>query len=489
MGTRVNRYYNNPAIGQAFSNLASIFEPPDPTEILAYAQAEKVRQENQGLASLYGLASDPNANPTAFDRAAIAAGRYAPSQSYHAVGLDNATKRYGIGVESSDRRYNTDVGAQTAITTNENTVRGNVIGDLYGPLSQGQVRPAVPDEIMDEIGMSGVASVSGAPKPLSETEVEGKLMLDAITKGMVSPKDAADAYISQIPVEQIVGEGGDPEFARRGDVVGAQPYINPGSQPAPKFVTYMTPDGQRGTAAVEGSTLVDHATRQPLPQGTITGDVVDSGGGALTTGVQSSFDLRGHSLTGAMSTIDTLDRMVAENPASQGLVGQLRGTAQDVIQTGNEIGRQFGGTMAEVSDAVASGALDAGLASQMYDPSIPAIEMQMNVLAWQYAKAMGDGRVSNEQLRMARAAIGDASMFSNQASTRARLAELRRSLSEEGSRLLPNLSPQLQADLEVRLRTAPGAAAPAPNATAPRARNPQTGEIIEWNGTAWVPVR
>ena len=468
MGTRVNRHYNNPMIGAAFENLSSLFAPPAPQDVMAYAQAAKARKEQEGLESLYGLAGDPNADPGALDRWGAATGAWNPTQGFGARDMADATERHGIGVASADRRYGVDVGAETSRANNLLSTQAGVVGDLFGPLNPGQVRPSVDEEIMGTFNLPGVGGEQGLPKPLSESEVEGQLLTDAIAGGMVGPQDAATAYRSDIPVEQIVGEGGDPLFVNRGDAVGAQPYVNPGSQPAMRFVTYKTPDGQTGTAIlnpVDGS-AVDQSSRQPLPPGSITGDVIDEGGGALTSGVQSDFDRRAFALTGALSTIDSLNEMVASNPSSQGAVGALRGTAQDIMQTGTELGRAFGGTIAEVNDAVANGMIDAGVATQMYDPAIPAIDMMMNVLAWQYAKSMGGDRVSNEQLRMARSAIGDSGVFANQASTMTRLGELRRMLSEEGQRLIPNLSPQLQSDLDVRLRNAPAAPGAISNAPA-----------------------
>jgi hypothetical protein len=237
-------------------------------------------------------------------------------------------------------------------------------------------------------------------------------------------------------------------------------------------------------------TAVDQATGQPLPQGTITGDVTDAGGGALTTGTQGDVQKRALAIAGGLNTIDNLTDLVRSSPSSQGLVGALRGTAQDIMQTGNELGRAFGGTLAEVNEAVASGLVDAGVATQMYDPNIPAIDMLMNVLAWQYAKSMSGDRVSNEMLRAARTAVGESGMFANQASTLTRLGQLRSMMQEEGRLLMPHLSGNLASDLNVRLGAAPAAPNEFSNTGArPRAVNPQTGEAVEWDGQAWIPVR
>lgn len=503
MGTKYNRYYNDPNIGAAFSNLASIFAPPDPTDELAYAQAAKARLETQGLGDLYGLAADPNADAAALDRLGAATGQWSPTSGFGARNMASADRRYGVDVgastarrgqdiDSSDRRYGVDVGARTTLSTNALDNKTRAITGLFGPMSQGQVRPAVPDEFMSAIGLPGADAVAGAPKPLSTDEVEGQQLLEAIAGGQYGPTDAATAAKSDVPVEQIVGESGAPVFATRADAVGRQPYINPGSAPAQKFVTYKTPDGRTGTAVanpVDGS-LLDQASREPLPPGTITGEVTDTGGGALTTGAQGDIERQAFALTGALSTTDKLADLVRTSPSSQGIVGRLRGTAQDVIQTGDELGQAFGGTLADVQNSVASGLTDAGLAQQFFDPNIPAIEMLTNMLAWQYAKSVTGDRVSNDAFRSAKMAVGGDGWLSNQADTLARLDAFRKILEENGGRMLPLLrDPAMKADLDTRLRRAPTAPSPTANGQRPRAQNPQTGEVVEFDGQQWVPVQ
>ena len=87
--------------------------------------------------------------------------------------------------------------------------------------------------------VAGAGEVAGAPKPLSESEVEGQLLQDAIGTGMIGPKDAADVYRSGINIEQVIGADidgdgtNDPVNVARGSAIGRQPFINPGSAPAP----------------------------------------------------------------------------------------------------------------------------------------------------------------------------------------------------------------------------------------------------------------
>lgn len=511
MGTRINRYYNNPEIGAAISNLASIFEPPAPTDVLAYAQAAKVRREEQGLADLYGMAADPNADLGALDRLGAVTGQWNPTQGFGARDMSDATERYGIGVASGDRRYGVDVGAATARQNNaadnaraleEARIRANtdVVGGMLAPLGQGEIRAPINDDFMAAYGFPEMAvpGARGAPKPLSESEVEGKLLLDAVTEGLYTPEDVAAARRSDINVEEVLDPQGNPTIVTRADAVGRQPFVAEGSRPRAANGSALLADG-REVPAVQGEDgrwrfaqnpdQVIPADARVYSMASPTGSREELG---LTTGTQGEFQKRAFSLTGALSTIDHLANLVSTSPASQGLVGAIRGTAQDILQTGDELSRAFGGTMAEVQEAVAKGLVDANIASQMYDPNIPAIDMLMNVLAWQYAKSMSGDRVSNDMLRDARTTIGDGSTWGNQADSLTRLGQLRAMLKEEGSRLIPLLeagSP-LQSDLSARLGTASAAPGQFSNTGArPRAVNPQTGEAVEWDGQAWIPAR
>lgn len=504
MGTRLNRHYNNPAIGAAFDNIASIFAPPSSTDILAYAQAAKARQELQGLEQLYGMADDPNLDTGQFDRLGAITGQWSPSSGFGARDMASADRRYGTDVGaavtmrgddimSGDRRYNTDVGAQTTLATNANTVRGGLIGDLFGPVSEGQIRPSVPDDIMGAVGLPGIDQVTGLPKPKTAEQVEGDMLMEAIGGGMYGPQDAANAARSDINIEEIIGATGDPQIVSRADAIGQQPFVPAGSAPAISFKTWTSPGtGRSGIARIDpGQTggIRDSATSDPLPPDAILSDSVDTVQG-ITGGTSSAVQQDARNAMGFMSTVDQLSKLVAESPASQGLVGGLRGTAQNVMSTGSELGQFFGGTVAEVTQAVNGGLADAELAAH-FDPSLPAIDMLSNLLAWQYAKSMSGDRVSNQAFESARQAIGTGNIWSSQADTLTRLGQLRSQMSMQMQRDLPMLPPEMQAQITpfinapaVTPQAMPGAAQ-----ARPRATNPSTGQTLEFDGTAWVPVQ
>ena len=76
-----NRYYNDPALGQGFSNLASIFAPPSGSDLSGYATAAATKQKAAQLADYYDYTKNPNFDRAQFDRMGIAVGNYVPTQS------------------------------------------------------------------------------------------------------------------------------------------------------------------------------------------------------------------------------------------------------------------------------------------------------------------------------------------------------------------------------------------------------------------------
>lgn len=95
MNIRANRY-NDPALGAAFENIASLFAPPSAQDTAAYASAAAKKAEAERLAWLFANPNDPLA-----DRKATMAGVYAPTQSYYAVDQGNAVTMRGQDVTAA----------------------------------------------------------------------------------------------------------------------------------------------------------------------------------------------------------------------------------------------------------------------------------------------------------------------------------------------------------------------------------------------------
>jgi len=465
MAIRSNRHYNNPAIGAAFSNLASIFAPPSGSDLAGYANASATNAQSARIAELF---ADPNLSD--WDKKAIAAGLYNPTQSFYAQDQNNATAQRGQDITAGTARYGFDTQAATsrannaadnerALATNVLDNQRSAIGSLFGPLNQGQVAPAVPQEFMDILGLPSVDERVGAPKPLSETEHNASVLA-----GMPLEQQQAVAFGST-PIEQIVmGDG--PINVTRPDAIGQTPY-NAQSQTKPTNMLAVLPDGTNVPAvqAPDGG-FVHAQTGERLPDNIQIFNVPTPTGSAEDVGLTNATTSRvQQQIIATEQTLDTarqLRELIANSPASQGLVGSLRGSAQDIMQSGNDLGRYFGGEVADVAAAVNKGLMDVGVAAEFFDPSIPAIDMLTNLLAWQYAKSLSGERVSNEQLRAARDAIGGSGMFANSANSLTRLDQLIGSWERQVQQLQP-----LAPNVGIGGSTAYPASSSAPNANGP----------------------
>lgn len=410
---RRNPYAPDPYIAKSAENLAALFAPPSGADANGWANANAKRAEASRIAELYaGAAGDT-------DRQGVIAGLYNPTQSYYAQNQNTATTRRGQDVTAATARYGHDTSANASVLNNQNTVKGSTIASLYGALNPGQVRPEVPENVAGTIGLPTLAPVQGVPKPLSRDEVIG-------------------AAIGQMPLEQqqglaLTGPGttsvvrdGKPVVESNAGAVGQPAYVNPGAAAKPSNGQFVMADGTTGPAVQQpGETNWRHAqtgavlppdarvTNMATPQGSNT----DVGIGKSVT---NDIDKQLVDIAIAKDTAVALRDLVAKSPASQGVVGWMRGTAQNVVQSGGEVGAYFGGNIARVTDAIKNGTADAGIAG-MFDPNIPAIEMMGNLLAFQYAKTTTGERLSNEMLRNAKAALGLEGLDANQANSMARI--------------------------------------------------------------------
>ena len=434
MSVRANRHYNNPAIGAAFSNLVSLFAPPSGADMAGYANARATQENADRLAALTAYARNPNFDWAAMDRMATAAGLYTPVQSMRRVDLDNATQRYGVDVgaltsrannaaDNATQRHGIDTQAQTSRANNTEDNQRALITSLFAPLDPGQIAPAVPEEFMGALGLPEVDRRIGAPATLSDSELAA-----VIIAGLSEDEQRAYALRS-VPTMPVVGDDGVASIVFGPDAVGRQPFAEPRTS-APTNMLAVLPDGTNVPAIQSGEngSFVHAQTGMRLPDSiqifnvpTPTGSAEDVGLTGSTVGrVERQIIATEQTLT----TARQLRQLIQSSPSSQGLVGTLRGTAQDIVQTGGELGQFFGGELAEITAAVNSGIMDAGVAREFFDPSIPAIQMLSNLLAWQYAKSLSGERVSNEQLRAAREAIGGSGMFANMANSLTRLDQL-----------------------------------------------------------------
>lgn len=403
MAISLNAGYNSPELAAVAQNIASMFGPPSAGELAAYSTA---RTNNQRSDIVGRLAQSPEFQ--GFDHQAILADLYDPTQSFTRVNMDDATNRRGQDVTAATSRANNAVDNRTAL-----------IGNMFGSLAPGEVRPTLPVDIASMYDLPELPSVAGTAKPLTQAEVLGGQTQRLIDGGQITDQNLVSTVMGDVPVENIVGPDGRPVIQYRDQAVGAEPYFNKGADAKPTNAVARLRDGTTVPAVQGPNGRWLHAqTGAELPSDIQVFDLPKAQGTAeeigLATAANNAVEQQLVDIAVAKDTAQTLRQKIAEAPASQGMVGWMRGTAQNVIQTGGELGDFFGGSVAEVARDIESGLADQDLAGA-FDPNIPAIEMLSNLLAFQYAKTTTGDRLSNEMLNASRRALGLDGLDANQA--------------------------------------------------------------------------
>jgi hypothetical protein len=400
MASRLNRHYNDPNLGAAFSNIAQMFKPPSGGEVYAYARARAAQEEAKRLSELYGYATDPNFDQTRFDRMGIAAGRYNPNQSFYSVDQGNATSRAN---NAADNRRALDVaGIQE---------RGSTTRTLLGPVGQNATR-FVPPPVAEAYGIPqtqvGVISASpgervtapdgrvieGAAKPLSAEEQRAVFMRD------LSPDEQRAVAFGSTPVETIVTPQG-PQIATRPQSIGQTPVPDQTRQPTPVIKSYRTPAGGTGTMRLDPASgkFLDTQTGQEIPPGSIEiraqGSVADVG---ATTANNTAATNREAELRRTLNTLDLYENLISQNPGAIGLPGLIRGMAQNAVQVGVDLTRSFGDKAPEMASTI-KGLSDGlkGVAPELFDSSIPEAAFLQGTIAYAIARTENpSGEVSRQ---------------------------------------------------------------------------------------------
>jgi hypothetical protein len=421
MAINPNRF-NDPALGQAFGNLAAAFAPPSSGDIVNYTTANAKKQEAERLAWLFSNPNDPLA-----DRKATMAGVYLPTQSYYAQDQNNATAQRGQDVTASTSITNNQ--ADNARALDQTRVQGQfgLAEQFMSPLDPGQVQPGLPGTVAGAFGLPELPRTAGNPEIMSETQQKAAERQRLQQSGVFTEEMLLDSILGEQAPVKSMGDSG-PVFMSPGEAArtNAPAFVDAGSAPKPENGMAQLADGTQVPAIQDVMTgRWKHAqTGQELPADIRVFKTPAPVGTSEQVGVgkpvANNIDRQLIDVAVAKDTATKLRDMIASSPASQGAVGWLRGTAQNVVQTGGELGQYFGGQIQQVTNAIASGAADASLAGA-FDPNIPAIEMMANLLAFQYAKTTTGERLSNEMLRAAKAALGLEGLTANQASSLARI--------------------------------------------------------------------
>lgn len=414
MAITANRMYNDPALGQAFSNLAAAFSPASGADLAGYATAAGKKQQNQIVAQ---LAADPRY--AGFDHQAILADLFDPTQSFRKVEMDDATARYGV-----------DTAASTSITNNtadnERAMLEAILGAATGPVAQGAIRPSFNPGDYGVPAVPAVPEFAGSVAPLSETQWRAQENARLREAGTLTDDMLLDAIVGErAPVQVLTPEG--PQFASPGAAVrtGATPYDKPTG--ATETQNYQV-NGKTGTAYFDNATNMwrDTATQQPLPEGAITFNSSLQGGGAETglgptTANKTSAVNRAAEVTRTLGLLDLYEGVIRKDPSAVGMAGAIKGLAQNSIAVTQDLAASFGASVPELQEF--SGQLRDGLsnvAPEMFNPNIPEVDFYQGALAYALARTENpSGEVSRQAYERAYDRVTGGALRNSQTATAA----------------------------------------------------------------------
>lgn len=401
---RRNSYYNDPAVGKAFDDLARAFAPPKATDIYASAHAASERQKADRLSQMFAYASDPNYNRETADRLGVMGGLFNPNQSYYSVDQTNTTSRANNDSTNRTSIEKTKMDNDAALTrqfalpihVNENqtvrlpdqTAAATGLPSLFGgqtSVNQGEtIRPA-----------DGSGPIVGQAKPLNESEWKAAQADELRKKGAIDDPTMAAIVMGNTPLEVVQTPEG-PRNMTRPQAIGQAPVLDETKAPKPQVSNYKLPDmqgkpGMAGTAILKDGAWFDSQTGEKLPPGAVTysaaltGDKSSTGLGPTQTNITTSNKLDA-ALTSAEMLADSYTKLLQDNPGIVGVPGMVRGAAQN-------LGALLGETTAAFGDLSPDAKLSVdqvrGLTQKIspnYDPNIQKARMMTAEMAYSWAQ-------------------------------------------------------------------------------------------------------
>ena len=397
MAIQSNRY-NDPALGEAFNNIASIFAPPGAQDLVGYATAKAKKEDAERLAWLFANANDPLASARSAVTGVQTFGN-TPSGFFQT----DATNRRGQDVTASTSIANNAADNTRALATNaadnERALATNTADNsrsfaetMYGmTLAPGEMTVPLPSSVADMYSVEPRGTIAGAPKPLSLTEQQALERQDLIAGGDLTNQMMLDAILGEQAPVKVVDASGNVTYATPGSAIGQTPFIDAGNAPAKEIYSYVTPDGQQGSATFDPSSgvLNDVATGAVLPQGTKTMKLQGEDATAMA-GTPSNVTLGQRTVaeaTYAKTRLDSYRKLLQDNPGAAGVPGMIRGFAQDVVSGIGEMSAEYG-TSANIPIEEVR-ALAERVTQGERDPAIRAAQSYAIEMAYAQAK-LGD---------------------------------------------------------------------------------------------------
>jgi hypothetical protein len=361
MSTRANpmagRYFNDPGIAAAVSNLAGAFAPPSPEEYLLAEQVKGERTTNATRDKMLRLAGDD------FDSLAYIMDIYDPVNGLESMRGGLANERRGQDITAETSRANN-------AADNDRAMRTSLLTGAMNPDGRQAMDEELLNTIMPGLGLPSVPSAM----PVAPTDAQERGRLIAQNAPSLTADDVYALTMDGVDTQQIVTDSGNRlTFGALAARDGAEPYNPTGGQAAADLVSYVTPDGQEGSAIFDPNTqlLVDANTKQPLPEGTQTyrlqGGDKAAMTGATTSNITEGNRIIAESAYGKQRASKFL-ALIEANPGVLGIPGTIRGFAQDIVAGAGELGAAYGESVGSLEEVQAMAAQVAQ--SNNYTPEI-----------------------------------------------------------------------------------------------------------------------
>jgi hypothetical protein len=486
MRTRASRY-SNPRLGAAFESLADVFAPPSGSDLYGYTKAASERQQMRQLGELWD--NRGTMSETDFDRTVAALGRGSISGGYTGVRSTAETARRGQDVDLQGKVYDVNSRDRTAISTNAADNKRHLLVAAQTPVAAGATR-FVPKEMADmwagspttqsgnielkpgEVTVtSDGRTLAGEPVPLSDAQEKARII-----RGMSEEEQRAIGYGDTPVVETGTGPMTRPQQLKSGTPkLDSTPPKTLNSKNGP---TIWDPVKRAYVPAPAAGIDISSGVQNPSAAVGSDGTLGPTKANIGASHARSAED------TTALNTLDLYENLIRNNPGSGGIVAAIRGTAQDAVQSANDFVNAFGDKtpqMKEAAQAVRAGLN--GVAPELFDPAIPEAQFLRGTLAYAIARTENpSGEVSRQAYDRAYERLGGG-ILANQAGTLAQIGAFRKVLQakQAGTGVLQGAPPRT----DTGYLPPPGAAAPAAR---PRATD-ANGNMIEYDGQAWVPVK
>lgn len=263
MAARDNRFYNQDGLGASIASLADIFAPPDGSDVAGWAQGAATRANAQRLADVFAAAQDGSVPLETLDRLGVGAGVFSPNQSYHAVGVADATNRRGQDITSGDNRYNTDVVAQTSLANNAGDNQALIAQQLLAPVSQDAARAGLSPELASVFDLPAQPGFAGPVGRTTLTEAQGAAF------GNLTPEEQRQSVVSDTELEQAIDPvTGLPVYVARPDAVGMTPFNSAQEGVYGDYLDPTDPEGKRIIAVPHHIARAAGYTVAPTKSGT-----------------------------------------------------------------------------------------------------------------------------------------------------------------------------------------------------------------------------